>query len=138
MSETMYSDIRTALSQRLETMPGVIAVAWENARFVPTTGVPYLIPSVMWGEAQQAEQGATGRNWEIGVYQITAVYPGGTGVTEINTMAGKIKERFKRGTVLTYNGVYVTVRKVYLNPQTITDAGVRQPISIPFYCQAAN
>ncbi len=75
MSATIYTDIRAALEQRLSTMPGLPAVAWENVKYVPVVGTPYLEPALMWAEGAQAEIGATGRNWERGIYQITAVFP---------------------------------------------------------------
>jgi len=138
MSETLYTDIRAALVTQLSTMTGVPAVAWENSTYSPVVGTPYLIPSVLWAEGSQAELGVNGRNWERGIYQITAVYPANAGVGLINAMAGKIRERFKRGTELVYNGVTVKIRKVYLGPQTIEAAGIQQPVSIAFYSQVAN
>lgn len=137
-TESQYTDIRAALTTQLSTMTGVPAVAWENASYTPVVGTPYLTPSVLWAEGSQAELGVAGRNWERGIYQITCVYPPNTGMGALNTMIGKLRDRFKRGTVLTYNGVTVTIRKVIVSGQSIDASGIRQPVSISFYTQVAN
>jgi hypothetical protein len=130
MSETLYSDIRAALTAQLKTMPGLPDVAWENMPYTPVVGTPYLTPVILWAEGSQAELGVTGSNWERGIYQIACNYPPNQGSGALNAMLGKIRERFKRGTRLTYNGLTVTIRKVYPGPNGI--------ISIAFYCFAAN
>lgn len=139
MADTLYNDIRSALTKQLADMPAVPAVAWDNFAFTPTTGTPYLKPTILWAESSQAELGEAGRNWEQGVYQITCIYPKNEGSKSMLAMAGKIKDRFKRGTVLTFNAVTVTIRKVYLGPESPGAPDRTQlPISIAFYCQAAN
>lgn len=148
-TESQYTDIRAALTAQLSTMTGVPAVAWENSSYTPVVGTPYLIPNVLWAEGSQAELGASGRNWERGIYQITCVYPAGAGTGALNTMIGKLRDRFKRGTVLTYNGVIVTIRKVSVSPMSIDNSstagaavagisGASCAVSISFYSQVAN
>lgn len=131
MSETVYSDIRAALTARLVAMAELPEVAWENGHYVPVADAPYLIPSILWAEPTQAELGVGGRNWERGIYQVAMVYPANEGVGPQNAMGGKLKDWFKRGTVLTYGEVSLTIRKAYLNPQG-------NIVSIAFYCQVAN
>lgn len=127
---TVYNDIRAALTARLMAMTDLPDVAWENTAYTPTVGVPYLVPSIMWGESFQAEYGTSGLNREVGIYQIRCVYPDGEGEGPLLNMIGRIKTHFKRGTTLTYNGLTVTVRKCYPGPDGI--------ISIPFRCLAPN
>lgn len=120
MSETLYIDIRAALSAHLKDMVGVIAVAWENMQYVPVTDVPYLIPALMMSEPSQATLGTDGLNHESGIYQITiANYATGKGSAAQLLMAGKLKERFKRGTILTSNGVILRIRKTSLTANSI-------------------
>ena len=138
MSATVYTDIRAALEQRLSSLPGLPAVAWENVKYTPVVGTPYLEPIIMWAEATQAEIGVTGRNWERGIYQITAVYPLDKGSSALEVMTGNIREWFKRGTELQQNGLTVKVKNVYPGPRSTDNAGVRQPISIVFFCQTPN
>jgi hypothetical protein len=149
MSETVYTEIRAALSQHLKNMPGVYSIAWENAPFSTTIGQPYLIPTVLWTEGSQAELGANGRNWERGIYQITCIYPSGTGTGESTKFAGLVQQRFKRGTVLNFGSISLTVRKVYLGRTTNDNSssagsavsgttGYSMPISIAFYSQVEN
>lgn len=130
MSETIYTDIRAALTAHLQGMPGLPAVAWENMAYAPVTGVPYLKPDIVWAESFQVEIGAQGANREAGIYQIACNYPPGQGTGPMNSMLGKLRERFKRGTVLTYNGIRVTIKKAHPGPGGI--------ISVSFYCMAPN
>ena len=138
MSTTIYTDIRAALEQRLSAMTGIPAVAWENMGYVPVKGVPFLAPTILWAESSQAEIGTAGRNWETGIFQITGNYPPNQGPGPAATMAGFIREWFKRGTELNYNSATVKIKKVYLGPVSVTAVGISQPISIVFYSQAAN
>ena len=130
MSATIYTDIRAALTAHLASMADLPEVAWENVGFTPTTGTPYLKPEILWSESFQSEIGTDGANRESGIYQITCSYPPGEGSGPLNAMLGKIRDRFKRGTTLTYNGLTVKIRKVYPGPGGI--------ISIAFYCTAPN
>lgn len=136
-TESQYTDIRAALATQLSTMTGVPDVAWENKAYTPT-GVPYLMPIVMWADSEVAEIGLSGSNRESGVYQITCVYPTNAGTGDLNTMLGKLRDRFKRGTKLVYNGITVTIRKCSLNPCTIDATGIRQPISVSFFTTISN
>jgi len=130
MSTTQYTDIRGALAARLHALEPGIVVAWENFSYTPVAGVPYLVPTMLWGEGVQAELGETGRNWETGIYQLMLCnIPEGEGINSLNTLAGTLRNHFKRGTTLVYNGVTVTVRKVYLTHNIL---------SIAFYTQVAN
>jgi len=138
MSTTLYTDIRAALTQRLGSLPQLPQVAWENTTFIPTVGKAYLAPCIIWSETNQAEIGAAGRNWEGGIYQIDAIYPPNEGPGPLNKIMGALKDHFKRGTSLLYNGLEVKIKKVYPGPQSITTAGIRQPITIVFQCQAPN
>lgn len=138
MSTTSYIDIRAALEQRLTAMPGIPAVAWENKGYDPVKGVPFLAPSILWAESSQAEIGTEGRNWETGIFQITMNYPTNQGPGPTATMAGLIREWFKRGTELSANGVTVKIKKAYLGPVGVTAVGISQPISIVFFSHTAN
>lgn len=131
MSATVYIDIRRALSEHLKTMPDVVDIAWENVAYTPTLDTPYLIPALMMAECFQAEIGIAGLNQESGIYQLTLVNcPSGRGINTNLDIMGKLKERFKRGTILTHNGVSVRVRKTYLTGDNI--------ISVAFYTQVPN
>jgi hypothetical protein len=138
MSDTVYTDIRSALTARLLTLGGLPDVAWENKDYKPVLGTPYLRPEVLWAEPTQAAIGDAGANWEKGIYQITLVYPDGEGNGRINAMSGKLKDLFKRGTSLAANGLTVRIKKAYLGPQSVNKLGVEQPLSVQFYCQAPN
>jgi len=140
MSVTIYTDIRAALAARLNALTGKPAVAWENVQYTPVLGTPYLAPFLMMGEPSVATIGTDGTNQEVGIYQITlANYPTNAGTGAILAMAGSIKYWFKRGTILSHNGVNVRIRKCFIgNLDYSNTAGVQLPLSISFYTQVNN
>ena len=140
MSVTLYIDIRAALTNHLKALPGLPEVAYENKSYNPIVGQAYIRPALLWGESFQAEQGPNGRNWECGVYQLSCVCPADKGAGPILVILGQLKDHFKRGTELSYNGVVVKIRKVHLSglPPRSEGPNYEIPLSISFYCQADN
>lgn len=130
-SESLYRDIRAALNQRLVDFPDLIEVAWETEEYTPVANVPYLRPKLMMAKSFQSTCGTDGLNEERGIYQITLVYPLNQGTEPLDTMMGKLRNHFKRGTILTYNGVDVRIRESGPDPSG-------QHLSVAFYLQANN
>jgi hypothetical protein len=137
MSASVYKDIRAALVTRLQTLSSGVDfdIAWEGVKYTPSIQKAYIKPAVLWGEGEQAEIGQSGRDWEIGIFQLTIVSPGRLGNSSSLDLAGSIKDHFKRGTVLSFGSETVTIRKVYLGP-AIDETSL--PISIAFYCLTTN
>jgi hypothetical protein len=138
MSTAVYTSIRAALTTRLKSLPGLPSVAWENTTFTPVAGEPYIAPFIIWNESMQAEQGQQGANWEGGIYQLSCCYPPNQGPGPLNAVLDAIKDHFKRGTVLNYGGLTITVVKTHPGPGTTNSAGVFMPVTIVFRCQAPN
>ena len=133
-----YSAIRSAFVARLLAFPGLPSVAWENVAFTPTTGQPYLKPALLPGEPVQCEIGTNGNNRHSGIYQISIYYPAGQGVLGLNTLRDGLIDHFKRGTVLAYSGITVTVQKAFPGPVLQETDWQHVPITIQFRCDAAN
>ena len=138
MSETLYKDIRAALATHLSGLSGVPAIAWENVAYTPIVGTPWIRPTVLMGQPRQAAIGDSGPNEQVGVYQIDLFYPPDQGVLPVNTMAGKIEQRFKRGTQLTYNGIRLTISKAYISALSQESDWVQVPVNINFFAFTDN
>lgn len=135
-----YADIRAALADHLDTFATAypIAVAWENTRYTPTPGSPYIKPELLPGEPMQAELGQHGRNLHVGVYHLSLFYPAGTGTLGAGTARDDIIDHFKRGTVLEYGGLPVTVTKAHAGPMLQETDWVNIPITIQYRVFADN
>lgn len=133
-----YSAIRSAFVTKLQAFPSLPSVAWENVPFTPTAGAPYLKPALLPGEPQQAEIGTNGANRHTGIYQISIFYPAGLGVPGLNTLRDGLINHFKRGTVLTYSGISVTIQKAFPGPVLQETGWQHLPITIQFRCDSAN
>jgi hypothetical protein len=132
------ANIRAAFVTKLQSFPSLPSVAWENVAFTPATGVPYLAPYLLPGEPFQAEIGTAGINRHSGIYQISVFVPTGGGVAALNTLTGAMCDHFKRGTMLTYGGITVTVQKAYSAPTMQETDWVHIPVTIQFICNAQN
>jgi len=102
-------------------------VAWPNIPYEPSAGTPYLRPTLLPGDTLQVTLGGNGQDETNSVYQIDVVVPRGAGRP---TLLDTVADRFKRGTVLTYNGISSRVRSVSIGPAILEGAWYFVPVSI--------
>lgn len=132
------NDIRAALTDRLQQLPGLPEVAWENVSYKPTIGTPYLRPWLLPAEPHSAGLGDAAQNVERGVYQISLFYPVGKGTKDIYAMATDLRSHFKRGIKLNYNGQLLTITKSYPSPMQQDSDWLHLPMNIAFYAYTEN
>lgn len=132
-----FSDIQSALDNHLNGMSSLPPVAWENRAFEPTQGTLYVRQTNLQGDTIQATLGESGEDETVGVYQIDIFSPQGEGKKEGIDMSDAIANRFKRGTVMTYNGVNVTVRSVSRGASINSDGWFQIPITIVYRVHTA-
>ena len=104
---TYFNDIQAALDTQLNTRGEPIA--FPNVPFKPVNGTPYLRPTFFPADTVQASMGANGKDETNGVYQVEVIIPLGSGRPQL---VDTVADLFRRGTVLTYNGVNVRIRSV--------------------------
>lgn len=126
---TFFNDIQAAFDTKLGASVSD-PVAYPNIPYEPSAGTVYIRPTFLPAETTQASLGATGKDETNGIYQIEVVVPRGSGRPQtVDTVA----DAFKRGTVLTYNGVNVRVRSVSIGVALVTDtAWYSVPVSVNF------
>jgi hypothetical protein len=129
---TTFSDIETALDSNLNDMVLLPDVAWPNAVYTPTIGTMYLRPTFLPGDTDPAAIGSTAQDVTSGLYQIDIYAESGRGQIEILEMADRIADQFKRGSVLTYNGVNVRVVRTSRGGATVRDGWFVLPVTITF------
>lgn len=125
---SVFNNIQTALDSRLATYVD-LPVAFPNVPYKPQAGMPYLRATFLPAETVQASMGATGKDETNGIYQIDVVVPRGSGRPQA---LDAIADLFKRGTVLTYNGVKLRIRSVSIDSAILDDEWYFVPISVSF------
>lgn len=104
---TYFTDIAGALRTRLSTMTGLPPVAWENIDYRQSSTTLYLRATFLPADTVQACFGDDGKDLHNGIFQVDVFIPDGDGRS---TLPDDIADHFKRGTVLTQNGVNVRIR----------------------------
>lgn len=134
----MQKNIRIACEQHLINMPdglGIENTAFENISFTPKTGTPYQLSRLV---PLPVENPTLGDNYnrEVGFYQVVLSYPRGEGVGRLTTMADKIKDYFKRGTILVEGSDKVVIdRTPQVSSVYINDTRAEITIRIRYYCE---
>lgn len=104
-----FTDISAALDARTNSLS--LPTAWENIAFQPVTGTLYIRPTLMPADTVQAGLGTNGLDEHLGIYQIDIISTSAKGKGEATIKCDVIADHFKRGTVLSYNGVNVRITK---------------------------
>lgn len=108
---TYFNDIKAALANRLDSTTDRPPIDWENYGFSPAD-LPRNATDLFLRETllPAATDGAClfedGLERHSGIYQVDVFIPEGEGRS---TWPDTIATRFKRGTILTYNGINVRI-----------------------------
>lgn len=107
----MTDDVHKAIKTRIKTLG--YPVAWENRKYVPTEGVPWIRSKFMPVDAKAAAIGSSAERRETGVHFITVFAPANKGDGPASTMAKAVLEAFPIGGSLTYGTTSVRIEKSY-------------------------
>lgn len=95
----------------------------------------FLLPA----EPGQVTYGEAGKNRHRGLFQISVAWPRGMGEVAPGAAAGAVAAHFKRGTVLTEDGINVRViRPPYRMTAVVEPTWYVIPVRIPYQADAAN
>lgn len=114
---TSFLDISGALDTRLNLLSTAnsVPVAWENKLFTPANGAVYMRQTLLPNSAEGLTVSNSSDDEHLGIYQVDVMSPIEGGKAVAINLADDIADQFKRGTILTYNGVNVVVRNVSRN-----------------------
>lgn len=137
--------VQQALNSRLTSAsPGAAVsaslVAWPNITFVPpATGMWYEV-AYLPGESRASGIGADAQNRIVGIFQITVFSKTEIGEGTAITEAERIVACYKRGTVLTYSGTTVRIKRAWRGPAFVSTepACFQVPVTISFWADVAN
>ena len=136
-----YDKILAALEKRVLDLQNVPSIAWENVKYTPTTGTPYIQTRFMPIDRRSPFIGldTDGKHFSqryVGIFQLNLYYPESRGQKPTNTIVNEICDKFDAGTDLSHDGVYVTIsqtermRGINESPWFIT------PVNVHWYSYA--
>lgn len=100
--------LRSALEVALNAMSPALATNWENTPYTPIPGTAYQIVHLLTAKPDNPEM--TGNmHTEVGIMQITLMYPQEVGPVTAETRAELIRSTFKRGYTFTSGSVKVHI-----------------------------
>lgn len=103
--------IRSALETHLAALTPALATAYENGKFNPPAAtVPYQRVYLLPGTPENPTLG-DGYYRQIGIFQISLIYPLKAGPGAAAARAELLRTHFKRGTSMTFGGATVIVRR---------------------------
>lgn len=108
--------VRAALEKRLGTLSPAIATAYENLGFAPTSGTPYQKTFLMRGAPDNTIMGDKVFE-EVGIFQVSLMYPQNVGAGDAEARAELIRTHFKRGQTLNEDGIRVHITRTPTIPQ---------------------
>lgn len=128
------SAIRSALETALMTLSPSLSTstAWQNVPFKPAAGQPYQRVDLMLAMPDDRELG--GPNFlERGIFQVTLLYPIGTGSGDATVRAEMIRSLFKQRATFTASGINVIITNVPEVPPALIDGDrYAQPVRVRF------
>jgi hypothetical protein len=107
---TVYNKIRTALEVKLSTIPNIPAIQYQNTRYNPTTGTPFLTCSMIPTSRRPSEVGQNPFSLYQGLFSISVATPENKGPKENQDICNLILTAFPAGThELAANGQLIRV-----------------------------
>ena len=129
--------ILDALLDHLSTLSTTLPIAWPDLPFTPVDS--YLEAFVTPNVVNQVTLGKDGHNRHEGLMQVNVVQKSGSGVISSAGVGSTIVAHFKRGTVISKNGLNVRTRPPRI-AQPIDDSRgwTRMPVIIPWFVDSPN
>ena len=128
-------DVQSALNDRLHTDFPSTPIAWENVKYTPVPGTPYLRAWLLPAEPRVMTLGPSPVIHRTGIFQVDCFYPAGAGWGTAKAKAALVVATYKAGTRWVYNGLAVQSERAWPGPAMDDDQGwYHIPVSIRYTC----
>lgn len=130
-----FRDISIALNQRVQAYATANSrsVAYENIGYTPTTGTPFIRPTVLPVDTVQAGLGSKGQEFHDGIFQVDVFWPVDQQKALALAEADSIADYFARGLTLTYNGVNVRIGTASIGASNRENSWYQIPVLIDYH-----
>ena len=110
---SVYSNIRSALESRLSQITDIPPIKYENSKFKPTTGAPFITCSLFPTSRRPSEVGSNPFNRYQGLFTVSVYTPENNGPKECQDLCNLILAAFPAGTHdLVFGGQIVRIEFV--------------------------
>lgn len=124
--------IRATLETALNNITPALATAWQNAPYTPISGTPYQRVTILTGEPDNREFGAS--YIEQGYMQVDLCYPQNAGAGAAESRFELLRAFFKRGVTLINGGITTTITATpELSPAYLDGDRFIRPVKIRFH-----
>ena len=126
------------IRQFLEPALNAIVIApavinWENSKYVPLDGIPYLDVMLMMGKPDNPTIGP-GFHRDKGIFQVMLQYPFGPGPAATDAMSDLIIASFPKGRSWSATKITLTIAATpYASPGRVDGNRWALPIRVPFF-----
>ena len=133
-----YDKILAALEVRVQSLENLPVVAYENVKYVPVTGVPYIRTRFMPIDRRMTTLGVDtlGKPYHQkyeGVFQLLLNYPESQGQGPTNAMVNEICDKFEAATDISFDDVYLTIKQVERMRGVNDGPWFKTPVNIHWY-----
>lgn len=128
----VFTNIESALNQRLNSLPAKPPIAWPNTKFTPINGVTYLRPTILPAstELSTLNRGQT----HSGIYQIDINVPLDKGVNVLDALLDNLYTHFSSQDILVSGPTNVFITSIGRGRAIRQDAFYVGFIEINYLC----
>jgi hypothetical protein len=109
--ESVLNTTLVDYAQNAANSVGIGNVAWANTVYEPVLGTPYITPNFVPASSAPVGVGQESLIREIGFYQISVAVPSDEGKGTLKQIIEELRDYFKQGSVLEYNGTKVRIQR---------------------------
>ena len=125
--------IRAILETRLSGISGIPDIAWENVKYSPTTGQPFVQPIFIPTQQRPAVRGTNPVIRYQGIFSVYCYSPEGNGPSAADDLADLIINNFPPTADLTDSTNYVTLEFAQRQQGTLKSPWYIVPVDIDWY-----
>ena len=109
-------------------------LVFENERYVPVIGRPYMEVTLLPGATQQPGNGVDGTEYDTGVLHVDLFYPRDEGAGPALGRAQLLRGWFKRSTLVSHGGTVVRLpSRASIAPGMNNEAWHKRVVTIPYF-----
>jgi hypothetical protein len=133
----MYDVIQAAIENSLVSIPGLPFIQFENVKYEPATGTPFLTVKMFPIDRRITALGWTGTAPEEqlyrGFYQVEINAPENEGIAYTNQISNLILDKFVSGSFHNKDSVWVTIKQSEKMRSYTESPWFRTPINLHWY-----
>lgn len=131
---SVYDNIRAALEVTLNDITDIPDIQFQNTRYSPATGSPFIIASFVPTSRRPSEVGSNPFNLYQGLFSLMVHTDENKGPSENQTICNKILEAFPAGThELEFNGQLVRIEYTEQLGSSISSPWYKTTINVGWY-----